>query len=128
MLSSRPAVAFVAVSDFDAARAFYEGVLGLEIVSQNALGVVARAGGVTVRLIQPSLRASAVYTVLGFDTPDIAADAAALAGRGVVFERYDFLGETQDVDAIWTAPDGARVAWFKDPDGNVLSLSQHPPA
>lgn len=128
MLGNRPAVAFVSVSDIEAARTFYETVLGLEIVSQDAFGIVARAGGVTVRLIQPSLRASAVYTVLGFETADIAADVGALAGRGIAFERYDFLGEAQDAAGIWTAPAGDRVAWFKDPDGNVLALSQPAPA
>ena len=128
MLSDCPAVAFVAAADLDRARAFFEGVLGLAIVSQDGFAVVARAGGVTIRIAQPPEVILAPYTVLGFDVTDVASEAAALALRGVSFERYDWMGEAQDADGVWTAPGGAKVAWFKDPDGNLLSLSQAPPA
>jgi catechol 2,3-dioxygenase-like lactoylglutathione lyase family enzyme len=128
MLSDSPAIAFVAAADLDRARAFYEGVLGLTIVSQNGFAVVARAGGVTIRIAQPPQVVTAPYTVLGFDVPDVAAATAALATRGVVFQRYDWMGEAQDAAGVWTAPGGGKVAWFGDPDGNLLSLSQAPPA
>ena len=126
MLSDSPAIAFVAASDLDRARAFYEGVLGLAIVSQDGFAVVVRAGGVTIRIAQPPEVIVAPYTVLGFDVADVAAEAAALVSRGVVFERYDWMGQAQDDNGVWTAPSGAKVAWFKDPDGNLLSLSQAP--
>jgi predicted enzyme related to lactoylglutathione lyase len=60
--------------------------------------------------------------VLGFIVPDISAAIRELSGRGVNFERFPFV--EQDADGVWTAPGGARVAWFKDPDGNTLSLTQ----
>jgi catechol 2,3-dioxygenase-like lactoylglutathione lyase family enzyme len=62
------------------------------------------------------------YTALGWKVPDIAAELAALRARGVTFERFP--GLAQDAQGIWSAPSGARIAWFKDPDGNVLSLAQ----
>lgn len=67
--------------------------------------------------------AQAPYTVLGWAVPDIAEAVAALAQRGVAFTRYD--GMAQDELGVWTAPGGAKVAWFRDPDGNTLSISQH---
>lgn len=123
MLGDARAVAFVGASDLDVARAFYEGVLGLTVVSQDAFVVVAQAGGVSVRIIKPPQVAAASYTVLGFIVEDVPAKAAALAERGVAFERYPWFGEAQGPDGVWLAPSGAHVAWFKDPDGNLLSIS-----
>jgi catechol 2,3-dioxygenase-like lactoylglutathione lyase family enzyme len=129
LLADCPAVAFVGAADLAKARAFYEGVLGLTIVSQDGFAVVAQAGGVTIRISQPPQVAAAPYTVLGFEVDDIAGKVAALTARGVAFERYAFMGETQDASGIWTVPGGGgKVAWFKDPDGNLLSLSQQAPA
>jgi catechol 2,3-dioxygenase-like lactoylglutathione lyase family enzyme len=122
MLSDCPAVAFIGAADLTRARAFYEGVLGLSVVSQDDFAVVARAGGVSLRITQPPQVVAAPYTVLGFSVRDVAAEVAALAARGVAFERYDGMG--QDAAGVWSAPGGGKVAWFKDPDGNLLSLSQ----
>ena len=63
------------------------------------------------------------FTLLGWEVTGIEKEVAALAEAGVVFERYGFF--EQDALGIWTAPNGDKVAWFKDPDGNTLSVSQH---
>ena len=65
----------------------------------------------------------APYTVMGWEVGDIGAVARWLAGRGVAFEKYPFVQDREL--GIWTTPNGDKVAWFKDPDGNVLSVSQH---
>ena len=124
MLADCKAVAFVNVLDLDRARAFYEGDLGLTVLMQDGFAVMAEAGGVPVRIALAPERQAAPHTVLGFQVEDIAGKVQALKARGVTFERYAFLGEAQDGEGVWTAPSGAKVAWFKDPDGNLLSLAQ----
>jgi catechol 2,3-dioxygenase-like lactoylglutathione lyase family enzyme len=123
MLGEAKAIAFIGVSDLNAGRAFYEGVLGLAIVSQDDFAVVADAGGVTIRITQPPQVTAAPYTVLGFQVEDVSAAVAGLVAKGVVFERYPWFGDAQGPDGVWLAPSGTRVAWFKDPDGNLLSIS-----
>jgi catechol 2,3-dioxygenase-like lactoylglutathione lyase family enzyme len=125
MLADSPAVAFLAVSDMKAARAYYENVLGLRIISDDAWAVVAEAGGVTIRITKPPQRAVGAYTVLGFKVDGIEQKMAELKAKGVSFERYAFLGEAQDAEGLWTTPGGDKVAWFKDPDGNLLSVAEH---
>jgi catechol 2,3-dioxygenase-like lactoylglutathione lyase family enzyme len=122
MLESAELIAFVATSDVPRTRSFYEEVLGLELVGDDGFALVFDARGTTLRVTQVAEVAVAPYTVLGWLVPDIAAAVAALTGRGVVFERFD--GIDQDEHGIWTAPGGRRIAWFKDPDGNTLSVTQ----
>lgn len=121
MLGNARAKAFVGVADLDAARAFYEGVLGLTITTASPFSVVAVAGGVEIWITKPPQVTPAAYTVLGFEVDDVSAMARALKARGVTFEVYP--GFDQDADGVWTAPSGTKVAWFKDPDGNLLSIS-----
>lgn len=121
MLSQAKVVAFAAVSDLDRACAFYGEVLGLTIESQDEYAVVARAGDAAIRIIRAEREAAAEYTVLGFEVVDIAAELAVLKTRGVIAERYN---REQDANGVWTFPSGDKVAWLKDPDGNVLSLTQ----
>lgn len=129
MLADSPAVACVGAMDLDRARAFYEGVLGLRILAQDGFAVTAEAGGVRIRINQPPQVTPAPYTVLNFAVADIAAMVAGLAARGVQFERYAFMEDAQDETGVWTVPGGVgKVAWFRDPDGNLLSLSQTVPA
>ncbi len=78
--------------------------------------------GPTIRIAKVREIVLAPYTVLGFEVSGVAEKVSALVERGVSFERYDFL--EQDALGVWTAPGGAKIAWFKDPDGNVLSLSR----
>jgi catechol 2,3-dioxygenase-like lactoylglutathione lyase family enzyme len=124
MLSDGKIVAFVATMDSVRAKRFYEAVLGLRVVHEDDFALVVDANGTRVRIAKVRDTVVAPYTVLGWEVPDIASEVKGLKERGVSFERYDFL--EQDPLGVWTAPGGAQVAWFKDPDGNVLSLSQHP--
>ena len=116
-------VAFLYVGDRARALAFYCDTLGLALRSSDPFGDFLDAGQALVRMtVMPDYRASA-HPVLGWDVADISAAARALRSKGVDLTIYESMG--QDPDGVWTAPDGrTRVAWFADPDGNVLSLSQ----
>jgi catechol 2,3-dioxygenase-like lactoylglutathione lyase family enzyme len=116
---------FIATDHPERARAFYADTLGLPYLGFDGFAHSFRAGPNTLRIVKPPHRVQAEYTVLGWETPDIAVDVAALSARGVAFERYAFFGDQQDANGIWSAPGGAKVAWFRDPDGNILSLAQH---
>jgi catechol 2,3-dioxygenase-like lactoylglutathione lyase family enzyme len=122
MLGSINIVAFVPTKDTEKARAFYEGVLGLRFVKDDGFAMVMDANGIMVRVAKAQFT-PAPFTILGWQVPDIERMAAALQAKGVQFERFGFL--EQDALGIWTAPTGDKVAWFKDPDGNILSVSQH---
>jgi catechol 2,3-dioxygenase-like lactoylglutathione lyase family enzyme len=122
VLSPGKIVAFVPTTDFARARAFYAGVLGLHVASEDDFALVLEGSGTTIRVTKVESLRPAPYTVLGWEVEGIRDVVASLARRGVVFERYAWF--EQDDLGIWTAPGRARVAWFKDPDGNVLSVSQ----
>ena len=123
MLESADLVAFAATADLARARAFYEGVLGLTVVDDTPIACVLDANGTTLRVtLVGDVVAVAPYTVLGWEVTDIEATIDDLVARGVAFERFD--GMAQRDSGVWEAPGGALVAWFKDPDGNVLSLTQ----
>ncbi|HEX3684464.1 MAG TPA: VOC family protein [Bryobacteraceae bacterium] len=120
-------IGFVTIVDVARAKEFYRDTLGLRLVSEEPpYALVFDAHGIMLRLGMGKERPPVPGTVLGWQVPDIGEAVTELEQAGVRFERYDFL--TQDAQGIWTAPTGARVAWFKDPDGNVLSLSEHPEA
>jgi len=122
MLESCDLVAFVGAADLDRARAFYEGVLGLPVTERTDFACVFDSGGTMLRVTAVPAVAQPGYTVLGWRVPDITAVVRELTGRGVTVLRFD--GMQQDEDGIWTTPGGDRVAWFADPDGNTLSLTQ----
>ena len=124
MLAAAKVVAFIATGDAARAKAFYGEVLGLRLLSEDGFAVVFDANGTTLRVAIVREVVPAPYTVLGWDVEDIAATVRRLSAAGVVFERYAWL--QQDELGIWNSPSGAKVAWFKDLDGNVLSVSQHP--
>ena len=125
MLTDHTPCPFVAVRDMDEATAFYVGLLGLEDRGFDGFAHRLRAGSGPLRLVKLPEKAGSEHTVLGWETPDIARDVAALAARGVTFIRYPFFGDAQAADGVWSAPGGDKVAWFKDPSGNTLSLAQH---
>jgi catechol 2,3-dioxygenase-like lactoylglutathione lyase family enzyme len=123
MLGAHNIIAFVPTTDSQRAREFYEQKLGLKFVSDDAFALVFDANGIMVRVVKLKEHTPAQFTILGWEVPDAQQAVSELRGRGVQFERYPWA--QQDELGIWTAPGGAKVAWFKDPDGNVLSLSQH---
>ncbi len=124
MLADGKLVGFVATTDYAKARAFYEGQLGLRIVSQDQFALVLDSNGNRLRIPKLAEVKPQSFTVLGWEVNDIEKMVQELSSRGIRFERYGFPG--QDERGIWTAPGGAKIAWFKDPDGNVLSISQAP--
>lgn len=119
-------IGFLATTDADAAKAFYEGTLGLEFESDDQFALVFRvgAGRTMLRIARTQAFEPLPFTVFGWQVDDLREEVEALTAKGVVFERFGFL--EQDALGIWNAPGGASVAWFKDPAGNTLSLSQHP--
>jgi len=123
MLASGKVVGFLLTKDYDKARAFFEGALGFQFVSVDQYALVMNAGGTMIRIAKAQDFTPARNTVLGWEVQDIEAIVTWLKNRGVTFEKYPFV---QDHElGIWTTPTGDKVAWFKDPDGNVLSVSQH---
>jgi catechol 2,3-dioxygenase-like lactoylglutathione lyase family enzyme len=117
------AVAFVYVGDADAAVAFYGGVLGLELLSRDGFGLFFRFGAALLRVTPLPDFAAGPHPVIGWEVADIHAAATRLREAGVALTVYEGMG--QDADGIWTAPDGAaKIGWFQDPFGNVLSLSE----
>ncbi len=123
MLASGKMVGFVPTTDYDRTRAFYEGKLGFDFVSLDQFALVMSAGGQKIRIAKVPNFTPLQGTVLGWEVKDIQAVATWLRNRGVTLEKYPF---AQDRElGIWTAPSGDKVAWFKDPDGNILSIAQH---
>jgi catechol 2,3-dioxygenase-like lactoylglutathione lyase family enzyme len=123
MLAEARTVGFVPSTDLARSRAFYAGTLGLEVVSEDGFALVVRTSNLTVRvtLVGESYHVQP-FTVLGWEVDDIHAAILDLSARDVEFVRFEGMG--QDADGVWTAPNGARIAWFRDPDGNTLSLDQ----
>jgi catechol 2,3-dioxygenase-like lactoylglutathione lyase family enzyme len=122
MLGTSDVIAFAAATDLDRARAFYAGTLGLRLVDQNEYACVFDAHSTMLRVAVVTEVAHPGYTVLGWRVGDIGEVCAGLRGRGVAFNRYE--GMEQDDNGVWTTPGGDRIAWFTDPDGNTLSLTQ----
>ncbi|MBX7244114.1 MAG: VOC family protein [Candidatus Sumerlaeaceae bacterium] len=123
MLKSHPIVAFVATASPARAKEFYTEILGLKLVSEDPHALVFDAAGTTLRVAVVERVNPAGYTVLGWIVPDILDAVTNLLRRGVAFRHYEGLG--QDELGIWIAPSRARIAWFHDPDGNTLSLTEH---
>jgi catechol 2,3-dioxygenase-like lactoylglutathione lyase family enzyme len=123
MLASAKLMGFIPTNDYDKSRAFYEGKLGFEFVSLDQFALVVKVGGHMIRIAKIPNFTPLQGTILGWQVTDIEAAAKWLAGRDVPTEKFPFV---QDKElGIWTAPTGDKVAWFKDPDGNILSVSQH---
>lgn len=117
-------VAFVASTDLDRSAAFYVDRLGLALVERTQFALVCDGGGTLLRVTRVEEKAAAPYTVLGWAVEDLDAAVEDLRAKGITFTRYP--GTEQDEHDAWTAPGGTRVAWFADPDGNVLSLQEPP--
>jgi predicted enzyme related to lactoylglutathione lyase len=122
MLSQSKIIGFAATANPAEAMKFYGEVLGLELMEDGPYALVYVANGSSIRVQKVESVAASSYTVLGWAVEDISSTVQYLSGRGVRFERYSWL--RQDAAGIWCTPDGSLVAWFKDPDGNTLSLTQ----
>lgn len=122
ILETGKLIAFVPTLDLAKARAFYEGILRLRLVSEDGFASVFDADGTMLRVTKVERLTPQQFTVLGWEVSDIDDSVSRLSQQGVRFEHYGMPG--QDNRGIWTSPSGARIAWFKDPDGNVLSLTQ----
>ena len=123
MLADSKLMGFIFTHDYEKARAFYEGQLGFQFLSQDQFALAVKAGEHMIRIVKIPDFTPARATVLGWEVTDIDSIVTWLKGRGVVFDDYPFIQNRESL--IWDAPGGNRVAWFKDPDGNVLSVSQH---
>jgi catechol 2,3-dioxygenase-like lactoylglutathione lyase family enzyme len=121
---ARQLVATVASADLARSARFYRDQLGFPLVDSNDVSDLYDAAGTPLRVTRVGSPAPPPYTVVGWDVADVRASVAALRAAGVRPVRYDWL--EQDADDVWTAPGGTRVAWFTDPDGNVLSVQQPP--
>ena len=122
MLGNQTLIAFIATQDSEHSRTFYERTLGLQLVSDDAFALVFNANGTTIRVQKVAAFRPQPFTALGFRVDDLNAVVAALKQKHIACERFP--GMTQDADGIWASPSGARIAWFKDPDGNVLSVTE----
>lgn len=123
MLDSAKMVGFVPTSDCDRARAFYEGKLGFQFVSLDQYALVMKVGGHLVRISKIPNLTPRQGTILGWEVENIESVVTWLRERGVILENYPFIQDREL--GIWTTPTGEKVAWFKDPDGNILSVGQH---
>jgi catechol 2,3-dioxygenase-like lactoylglutathione lyase family enzyme len=121
MLGNSPLIAFVSTTDADRARHFFQGILGLALVSESRFALEFDCLGTMLRVTLAESVEPAPHTVLGRRV-DIERSVEALTNAGIALERFD--GMVQSQQGVWTAPGGSRVAWFKDPDGNLLSVSQ----
>jgi len=124
MLGEFNIVAMVPTRDSDKARTFYQEVLGLRFVKDDGFALVFESNQVRIRVskVPPEFK-PAQFSILGWEVPNIEEAVKNLTKAGVRFEIFGFF--KQDELGIWTAPTGDKVAWFKDPDGNILSLSHH---
>jgi catechol 2,3-dioxygenase-like lactoylglutathione lyase family enzyme len=124
MLGKFRVVAFLPTTDYVRAREFFVDKLGLELVSQDQFALVLRARDNMLRFTKLEKFTPAQGTILGWEVKDISNVVSGLMKKGIAFEKYPFVKDELGL-GIWTAPGGDKVAWFKDPDGNVLSLSEH---
>jgi len=124
MLSRCDLIGFIPTKDPAGARTFYEQTLGLHFLSDDAFALVMEAKGNMIRIVHVKDFTPFPFTILGWEVANIEKEVDALAARGIAFKRYSWLQQSES--GVWTSPGGAKVAWFQDPDGNILSLSQHP--
>ncbi len=122
MLTDAKVIALVATAKPDEALVFYRDRLGLELIEDSPYAIVFRAGDTMLRLQRVESFEPHPFTSTGWDVADIGATVAALNAQGITMMTNPYV--ELDPAGIWTAPDGTRVAWFNDPDGNVLSLTQ----
>ena len=123
MERSRQPVSFIATARPDETQAFFSDVLGLKLIERSPFALVYSDSGHVLRIqIVQDLR-PASYTVHGWQIANIVEEVVGLVAKDVQFQFFDHL--PQDAHGIWTTPDGHKIAWFTDPCGNILSLTQY---
>src|SRR5262249_27315266 len=123
MLANATLTVLVGTMQKDASTAFYRDTLGLKFVTDDGFAAVFEGKNARIRVSRVPAITPAIYAVVGFEVDDIEKAIDGLAAKGVIFQRYGFF--VQDARGIWSAPDGTKVAWFHDPDLNLLSVVQH---
>lgn len=124
ILGGAKITAFLATAQPDKAKRFYQETLGLKLVTDDQFALAFDSAGTQLRIQKVEKFKPHPFTSLGWQVPDIRKSVKSLVDRGISFEKYSFL--EQDDLGIWQAPSGAKVAWFKDPDGNLLSITEFP--
>jgi catechol 2,3-dioxygenase-like lactoylglutathione lyase family enzyme len=122
MLVSEHSIAFIATTRPEQARVFYRAVLGLRLIEDTPSALIFDANGTMLRIQKVQTLTSGGHTVLGWQVVDVSETVGILLKQGIIFERYP--GLAQDEQGIWTPPDGNKIAWFTDPDGNTASLTE----
>jgi len=123
MLGRSDATPMIAVKDLDRARKFYQDTLGLETKDEWGEGATLKSGGTTINVYKSEFAGTNKATALTFDVKDIESEVRALKGKGIFFEKYDLPGLEPKGD-LYVGEGGFKTAWFKDPDGNILSLME----
>jgi catechol 2,3-dioxygenase-like lactoylglutathione lyase family enzyme len=121
-------IGFVVTTNPDKAKKFYGDTLGFRLMSSDQYALAFDANGTMLRVVKAQQFTPSRGTVLGWEVEDIHAAVRELASRGVHFEQFNLPFMHQDELGVWSAPNGDQVAWFKDPEGNTLSVSHHNPA
>ena len=123
MLGDKKLKAFIPTVEPEKAKEFYMKVLGLTLLSEDHYGMEFYSNGTLLRINTVNKLSPQPFTILGWDVDNLLSTMGTLSRAGVIFERYNYI--EQDNFGIWTAPGGIKVAWFKDPDGNILSLTEN---
>lgn len=126
-LATNSPIAFIPTQQPEAARHFYEQTLGLKFVADNDFAIVFRVGPepqAMLRIVRARNFVPVSHTIFGWEVENVEQSVDELLGKGIQFLRPGYF--EQDARNIWNAPDGSRIAWFQDPDGNTLSISEHP--
>lgn len=121
MLADKKLIAFIPTAKPKESKLFYKNTVGLELLAEDDFAIEFNAGGTIVRVIIVKEFKPQTFTVVGWNVDNIVSTIRHFNDRNIFFEQFDFL--EQDKLGIWTSPSGAKVAWFKDPDGNILSLT-----
>lgn len=121
MLGNSEVIGFIPTKQPDTAKAFYEQNLGLNLLSEDPFALVFQANSAQLRIVKMDEFQPAPYTIFGWQVDNIDKTVDKLSSQGIQFERFD--GMDQDHHGVWTSPSGAKVAWFKDPDNNLLSVT-----
>lgn len=122
MLFDKEVIAFVPTMKPNEARTFYKDILGLMLLSEDESALQFRANGILLKVVLVRELIPQTFTVLGWKVKDISGVIKSLNKKGIFCEEYEFL--RQDSIGIWTSRGGSKVAWFKDPDGNILSVTE----